>query len=65
MPENAPLTAVARRNGGSSALAAPAGRQIPHSVEAEEFLLGCCLLDGADTIALCLEAKLTPAAFYV
>ncbi|HVW21232.1 MAG TPA: replicative DNA helicase [Opitutaceae bacterium] len=64
MPEDAPLSAVVRRNGGPGALSAPAARQIPHSVEAEEFLLGCCLLDGADTIALCLEAKLTPEAFY-
>jgi replicative DNA helicase len=40
------------------------GRTPPHSLEAEEQLLGCCLLDGADTIALCLEAKLPAAAFY-
>jgi replicative DNA helicase len=40
------------------------GRAPPHSLEAEEFLLGCCLLDGADTIARCLEAKLPGAAFY-
>jgi replicative DNA helicase len=40
------------------------GRAPPHSLEAEEYLLGCCLLDGADSIALCLEAKLPGAAFY-
>jgi len=34
------------------------GRAPPHSLEAEEYLLGCCLLDGADTIARCLESKL-------
>jgi replicative DNA helicase len=38
-------------------------RVLPHSIEAENYLLGCCLLDGADTIARCLEAKLPPAAF--
>ena len=32
--------------------------------EAEEYLLSCCLLDGSDTIARCLEARLPPAAFY-
>jgi replicative DNA helicase len=42
-----------------------AGRTPPHSVEVEEYLLSCCLLDGSDTIARCLESKLTPAAFYV
>jgi len=41
------------------------GRIPPHSVEAEEYLLSCCLLDGSDTIALCLESKLTAEAFYV
>jgi len=40
------------------------GRMPPHSVEAEEYLLSCCLLDGSDSIARCLEAKLPGAAFY-
>jgi len=46
--------------------AAPAtiGRTPPHSIEAEEYLLSCCLLDGSDSIARCLEAKLPSAAFY-
>ena len=43
---------------------APRAVAPPHSLEAEESLLGCCLLDGADTIARCLEAKLPAAAFY-
>jgi replicative DNA helicase len=47
-------------NGEAGAL----GRQPPHSVEAEEYLLSCCLLDGSDSIAKCLEKKLPPAAFY-
>lgn len=41
-----------------------AGRAPPHSAEAEQYLLACCLLDGSDTIARCLEAKLTGASFY-
>ena len=44
--------------------APPAGRAPPHSVEAEEFVLGCCLIDGSETIARCLEAKLPGSAFY-
>ncbi|MEJ6601125.1 MAG: replicative DNA helicase [Opitutaceae bacterium] len=54
-------------NGGNGAMTdAPSiGRQPPHSVEAEEYLLSCCLLDGSDSIAKCLEKKLPPAAFYV
>lgn len=45
---------------GASAL----GRTLPHSIEAEEYLLSCCLLDGNDTIARCLESKLPGSAFY-
>jgi len=41
------------------------GRQPPHSIEAEEYLLSCCLLDGSDSIAKCLERKLPGEAFFV
>ena len=41
------------------------GRQPPYSAEAEEYLLSCCLLDGSDSIAKCLESKLPTEAFYV
>jgi replicative DNA helicase len=54
-----------RAANGASDVALPLGRTLPHSVEAEEYLLSCCLLDGSDTIARCLEAKVSPAAFYV
>ncbi len=39
-------------------------RTLPHSLEAEEYLLSCCLLDGADVVARCLEARLGPESFY-
>ena len=42
-----------------------AGRGLPHSVEAEEYLLSCCLIDGADVVARCLEARISPESFYV
>jgi replicative DNA helicase len=46
--------------------AAPAGgRGMPHSAEAEEYLLSCCLIDGAEVMARCLEARLVPESFYV
>ena len=41
-----------------------AGRSLPHSLEAEEYLLSCCLLDGADVISRCLEARIRPESFY-
>jgi replicative DNA helicase len=45
--------------------AAPIGRSLPHSIEAEEYLLSCCLLDGSDVISRCLEARIRPESFYV
>ncbi len=42
-----------------------AGRGMPHSVEAEEYLLSCCLIDGADVMARCLEARISPESFFV
>ena len=42
----------------------PFARELPHSLEAEEYLLSCCFIDGAHTLGLALAAKLTPLAFY-
>ncbi len=39
-------------------------RALPHSIEAEEYLLSCCFLDGATTVAKCIEAKMTPLDFF-
>src|SRR5881394_2689803 len=44
--------------------AAPVGRSLPHSLEAEEYLISCCLLDGSDVISRCLEARIRPESFY-
>lgn len=41
-----------------------AGRSLPHSLEAEEYLLSCCLLDGADVLSRCLEARIQQGSFY-
>jgi len=40
------------------------GRSLPHSLEAEEGLLACCLMDGPDVLTRCLEQKLPAKAFY-
>jgi replicative DNA helicase len=45
--------------------ASPAGRGMPHSVEAEEYLLSCCLIDGNEIVSRCMEAGITPESFYV
>jgi replicative DNA helicase len=42
----------------------PPGRTLPHSLESEEYLLSCCLLDGNEAISRCLEARIGPASFY-
>ncbi|RME70479.1 MAG: replicative DNA helicase [Verrucomicrobia bacterium] len=41
-----------------------AGREMPHSLDAEAGLLACCILDGVDSISRCLEQKIVPEAFY-
>ena len=51
-------------NEGAAAISSAWGRTVPHSIEAEEYLLACCLLDGNDTLSRCLEKKLAPACFY-
>lgn len=42
----------------------PIGRSLPHSIESEDHLLSCCLLDGAEVIARCEEANIRPESFY-
>lgn len=41
-----------------------AARELPHSLEAEEYLLSCCLLDGLDVLPRCMDARLRPESFY-
>jgi len=43
---------------------APPDRSPPHSAEAEEHVIACCLLDGSDSIARCLEARISAESFY-
>lgn len=62
------LTPVTPRRGSPAAeptlpVSAP-DRSPPHSAEAEEHVIACCLLDGNDTIARCLEARLAAESFY-
>jgi RecA-family ATPase len=52
----------ARRGRGEGA--APSGRDLPHSLEAEEHLLSCCLLDGSEAVARCLVKRVRPESFY-
>lgn len=40
------------------------GRTLPQSLESEEYLLSCCLLDGSDVVSRCLEARIRPESFY-
>lgn len=40
-------------------------RQLPASPEAEQHVLGCCLVDAPETITRCVSEKLTHESFYV
>jgi len=44
--------------------AAGSGRSLPHSIEAEEFLLSACLLDGGDVIGRAFAAGVGVGSFY-
>lgn len=41
------------------------GRSPPHSIEAEEYLLSCCFIDGNEVVAKCDDMGLKAEAFYV
>lgn len=40
-------------------------RTPPHSLEAEEYLLSCCFLDGADIVGKCIDGRIEEMAFYM
>jgi hypothetical protein len=42
----------------------PIVRTLPASIEAEEYLLSCCFLDGRDVVGRCIEAHIGPEDFY-
>lgn len=39
-------------------------RTLPNSEEAERMVLACCMLDGAEVVARCVLAGITPLSFY-
>ena len=41
------------------------GRNMPHSVEAERYLLSACFIDGRDVVSRCLAERLTEQCFFV
>jgi hypothetical protein len=40
------------------------GRTLPHSLEAEEYLLSCVLLDGNDVLTRCEDMRISSGDFY-
>jgi replicative DNA helicase len=40
------------------------GRSLPHSLEAEQALLACLLIDPAEAVPLCAAARFEPRSFY-
>ncbi|MDR1433378.1 MAG: replicative DNA helicase [Puniceicoccales bacterium] len=42
------------------------GRTQPHSVDFEQALLACCIMEGGqDSVTLCIQSKISPASFYL
>ncbi len=42
----------------------PVSREMPWSEEAEQHVIACCLLDGSDTIARCMESRVGAECFF-
>ena len=59
MPDFDEERQASRRDGG-----APLSRVPPHSIEAEESLIACCLLDGGDSISFARANRITAESFY-
>jgi replicative DNA helicase len=64
MPDSAVEFRKSSPNSRSREGEAPVRREMPASEEAEQHVIACCLLDGSDTIARCLEARLAVESFY-
>jgi replicative DNA helicase len=62
-PEN-PERPPARRSAFRADAPAAVSREMPWSEEAEQHVIACCLLDGSDTIARCMESRVGPDAFF-
>ena len=68
--EKSPFTPTAAPARGNGHPARPtreqvnAARTLPHSVVAEEGLLGCCLMDEGASLGKCIEAGIKAVAFY-
>ncbi|HRI81061.1 MAG TPA: replicative DNA helicase [Opitutaceae bacterium] len=65
MSEPTDKPAARQRGAGPSPAAGSLfGRDLPHSLDAEEYLLSCCFIDGTETVGRCLEEKLSAKAFF-
>jgi hypothetical protein len=62
--ENERYRARRQRVRRSGAIGSAAGRTLPHSIESEEYLLSCCLLDGVDVLSRCMKAGISGESFY-
>jgi len=40
-------------------------KPLPHNPEAEEGLISCCMIDGAEVLGKCQSAGVTPGSFYI
>jgi replicative DNA helicase len=60
----APLTLLPQPSPSRRPRREQAGRIPPHNIEAEEYLLSCCLMDGASTLSQAEAAGVTSRTFY-
>jgi replicative DNA helicase len=55
-----------KKSGNQGDVGACIGRAQPHSVDFEQALLACCIMEGGqDSITLCIQNKVTASSFYL
>lgn len=57
-------SAQAALMGGNGSHPSGIGRSLPHSIEAEENLISCCLIDDGATLEKAVESRVGPDSFY-
>lgn len=63
--KSAPPNATGVLPGLGAAGGALPAREPPYNLDAEEGLLGCCIIDGGrETLTVCVEEKIVPESFY-
>lgn len=58
-------TSASNSRGRGKSAASSSERIVPHSIDSEQALLACCIIDGGrESITVCIEGKIRPDSFF-